>query len=229
MKRSCALVALFTTLLLAVGCSSSTDTAVSPAASPSPSTSFNCDDPDATVEEWDQHCTLDAIESADPPTPIEFGQTAEYNREYVDSDGTTWSVKLTKVDCGLKKIAKVDSNPEWDGGDDHPEYIAAKAPSGSDFCILYWDWENIGKTPDNTNSAGDLMFGDRQWAKSSDDESRSEKFMETNMGLGYDQVNPGKKTKSADIYTVDEGTAPDAVWFPMQNGGDDNYMLFATR
>ena len=58
-----------------------------------------------------------------------------------------WRVTLTKTECGLKTIAKALPNPAWDGGDDKPEYVAAKADPGKDFCIVYWDWETSARSP----------------------------------------------------------------------------------
>jgi hypothetical protein len=54
--------------------------------------------------------------------------------------------------------------------------------------------------------------------------------MQTNLNVDYSaQVNLRKTTKSADIYTVDEGTEPDAVWFPMETMVDGGYTLMATK
>jgi hypothetical protein len=237
MKRSHASVALLlTSLLLVAGCSASTGTATS---TPTPTASVNCDDPNITVRQAEEHCygeTENSEPGAAEETPLHgdpyvpLGEAIEYTRIYSDSKGTTWSVKLSKVKCGLKSLPETDSNPKWQGEEDVPQYITAKAPRGSDFCVLYWDWKNVGKVPDTTVQSGDLMFGDEQFARSSEDEMRSWTFMQTNLNVDYSaQVNPRKTTKSADIYTVDEGTEPDAVWFPMETMVDEVYTLMATK
>ncbi len=164
----------------------------------------------------------------DPYIPM--GEPFEFTREYSDGPGQTWSVKLSKVQCGLRSLPETDANPKWQGEDDVPQHIAAKPPKGSDFCVLYWDWTNVGKVPGTTLQSGDLMFGNEQFSRDSEDEMRSWTFMETNMGVDYTaDVNPRKKAKSADIYTVDAGKTPDAVWMPMTSMADDEQYLMATK
>ena len=240
MKRGRAAAALLATGFLVVsGCSSNAD-AGAPAAPPSPSASIDCDNPDITVGEWQENCLSDEEESVEPAegdeTPLDappytpVGKPIEFTKRYNDGSGTTWSVKLSKIECGLNSLPATDPNPDWQGEDDVPEYITAKAPKGSDFCVLYWDWKNIGKRPDHTVQSGDLMFGDQRFARDSDDETRSEHFMENNLGIELgDDTNPRKSTKSADIYTIDEGTVPDAVWFPSETMVDESYVLMATK
>jgi hypothetical protein len=235
MKRARASFApLLMLLLLGAGCSSN-----SGSTAPTPAASIDCEDPNITVKQAEEHCSGDVQEGTpgaaeetpmhgDPYVPM--GEAIEYTRIYSDSQGTTWRVKLATVRCGLKSLPKTDLNPKWQGEEDVPQFIAAKAPRGSDFCVLYWDWENIGKKPDTTVASGDLMFGDEQFARTSEDELRSWTFMETNLKVDYTaEVNPRRKTKSADIYTVDEGTVPDAVWFPMETAVDTEYTLMATK
>jgi hypothetical protein len=90
--------------------------------------------------------------SLEPRTPVvtlPAGQPFDYQRTYEDKPGrpVDWRVTLTETECGVKTIAQALPNPKWDGGDEHPEYVAAKADSGKEFCIVYWSWENVGKEP----------------------------------------------------------------------------------
>ena len=234
MKRSRAAAILLVMTLLGAGCSSNSGTST-----PTPTVSIDCEDPDITVRQAEEHCSGD-VQEGEPgeaeETPehgdpaVSLGEAIEYTQIYSNSQGTTWSVKLTKVRCGLKSLPETEGNPDWQGEEDVPEYIAAKAPNGSNFCVLYWDWKNVGKLPDTTIQSGDLMFGDERFARTGEDEMRSWTFMETNLNVNYSaEVNPRKGTKSADIYTVDEGTVPDAVWFPMETLVDGEYTLMATK
>jgi hypothetical protein len=222
--------------LILTGCSTGNPAQNASTPMPSPTPAVNCET--ASMEEWLEHCDTATVEgepSAEPGAVTEDhkipkGQVFEYTSVMADGPGTTWSIKLAKTECGLNSLPKTDGNPKWQGGDEVPEYIPAKAPKGSDFCVLYWDWENTGKRPGTTIQSGDLMFGDEFYARSSEDEMRSWTFMETNLSVGYtDEVNPHKQTKSADIYTVDEGAVPDAVMFPMETMVDEEYFLVATR
>jgi hypothetical protein len=76
-----------------------------------------------------------SIENAQPTAglnePFQFFKTYSNNEEV---EG--WQVTLTKMKCGMKSLAKGASNPKWQGGNDVPEYITAKAEDGDQFCIL---------------------------------------------------------------------------------------------
>ncbi len=206
MRIRAAAVAVIVTGLLVGGCSSQASTEASSVAPP--------------------------MDDGEPPAveTVPYGEPFEYVDMSLDGPGTTWSVALNNVDCGLNSLPKADANPNWDGSDGIPEYTSAKPPEGSEFCVLYWDWTNVGKSPGITIQSGDLMFGDERFARTVDDEMRSWTFMDTNLSVDYAaEVNPGKKTKSADIYTVDEGQTPDATWFPMETFVDEAYVLVAAK
>lgn len=137
-----------------------------------------------------------------------------------------WQVTLTATKCGLKSIPEAQLNPEYDGSDDIPEEIAAKPDAGNDFCVLYWSWENVGDVPATTDFSGDLMIGEKQHAASPDDQMMAWTVMDTELGVAYaGEVNPGKSTKSVDIYQVPEGAMPDAVWFPEVTVGAEQVLV----
>lgn len=222
------------TVALAVGltgCASGKPGAAPPPSS-SPAPSVDCET--ASQADWQKHCAPTDVPSdvgKEEQQTLPFGEPFEYDPLPLqgETESTTWAVTLTKTECGLKAIPKADSNPEWDGGDEHPEYIAAKPEKGNDFCILHWSWTNKGKmhaTPDQT---GDIMVGEDRLARSSDDQMRSWTIMDTHLGVQYtDEVNPGKSTKSLDIYQVPAGATPTAVWFPMDTILSGSYLLVAT-
>lgn len=217
-----------------VAACSSTDETTAPTEAASSSPSIDC--MTATDEEWEEHCQ-DAPPGEGEPSegqaggaPIPLGESFEYESMMADGPGASWSVTLSEVECGLEAAPEADSNPEWDGGDDTPEYVDAVPEEGMEFCILTWDWENVGKTPGTPDQSGDLMLGDEQHARSSEDEMRSWTMMETQLEVGYtDEVNPGETTKSLDLYQVPEGVTPDAVWFPMETVISPPWILVATK
>lgn len=241
MNRARLLVAIgAATALLVAGCTAPSTAPPATSPTPTPSASIDCSDENITVKEWDEHC--EGVQPTEEPgkadeTPmhgdpyIPMGEPLEFNEPYSDgTPATTWKVTLKKAQCGQKSLPETDSNPKWRGSDDIPQYIGAKAPKGKDFCVLYWDWMNAGKVPDTIKQAGDLMFGDEQFARDSEDEMRSWTFMETNLKVNYSaKVNPRKTTKSADIYTVDQGKVPDAVWFPLGTLVGNEQYLMATK
>jgi hypothetical protein len=50
--------------------------------------------------------------------------------------------------------------------------------------------------------------------------------MQTELGVDYAaEVNPGKSTKSVDIYQVPEGATADAVWFPEVTVGAEQILV----
>jgi len=161
-----------------------------------------------------------------------LGKPFEFHKTYSDSDEVElWEVTLTEVKCGVKSIPKGASNPKWDGGDEYPEYITAKAGDGDEFCLLYWDWKNVGKTPASTTDAGDILIGDERFAKSDEDSDIASNVTRNQLGDAYDNqvdVNPRKSTKSVDVYTVPAGGVPRAVLFPMATVYGDSTMLIST-
>lgn len=160
------------------------------------------------------------------PANKSFSYTAQYSD---DEESTDWQVTLTETRCGLKSIADGEANPDWDGGDDVPQMVPAKPDQGNDFCILYWTWENVGKTHGTPDFSGDLMIGDERHARDGEDEMMSWEVMETELGVNYtDAVNPGESTESLDIYQVPEGVTPDAVWFPGDTMVSPSWLLVST-
>jgi hypothetical protein len=117
----------------------------------------------------------------------------------------------------VKTIAKALPNPKWDGGDEHPEYVAAKADPGKEFCIVYWSWENVGKEPGQPNAAGDIVVNGERYPRAGEDEEMSEHVMENKLGHEWGDVSPHDSTKSLDVYLVPEGAQAEAVWFPFEN------------
>lgn len=181
---------------------------------------------DGPVEEWE------AEQYPAPPSVIEVpaGQTFDYTKVYSDGSATVdWKVQLTKVECGLDRIPKGADNPKWQGGDDVPQHVTAKAASGKQFCIAHWDWTNVGKTPGYTDDAGDIVIGDERYTR---EDEISETIEETHLTAEesgrYDETNPHDKVKSLDVYVVPAGATAEAVWFPMATfDGDSSYLVKA--
>jgi hypothetical protein len=160
---------------------------------------------------------------------VPAGKSFDYTSVGDDqTKASDWTVKLTKTECGVKSISKAVPNPKWDGSDTFPEWVAAKPAKGQDFCILYWSWKNVGKTPGYPDAAGDLVVNGERYAREEDE--MSEHVMETHLGIRWHPTNPHQSTKSLDIYEVPAGSTPDAVWFPYENlVVPDSYLLIATH
>jgi hypothetical protein len=160
------------------------------------------------------------MEPSTPVATVPAGQPFDYhvsNMQDSEERPMDWRVTLTKTECGIKTIEKALPNPKWDGGDEHPEYISAKADAGKDFCIVYWDWENVGKEPGQPDAAGDIVVNGERYPRAGEDEELSEHVMENKLGHEWGDVSPHDKTKSLDVYLVPEGSKPEAVWFPYEN------------
>jgi hypothetical protein len=167
----------------------------------------------------DPHTQPGYTTEAEPSTPVQtvpHGQPFDYHD--VGSEGETydWRVRLIKTECGLKTIPDVVANPKWQGEDDVPEYLDAKADPGQQFCVLSWSWENVGQRPGQPDAAGDLVVEGRRYTRAGEDEEMSERLMEAR-GHKWKDVNPGGKSDSLDVYLVPEGKTPEAVWFPYEN------------
>lgn len=145
------------------------------------------------------------------------GQPFDYETTYADgAQSTKWKVTLTKVECGMKALPQVDTNPAWDGSTRIPEYIEAKPADGMQFCVAHWTWQNVGTKPDSTTHSGNIWIGKEQFAQSSEDSMRSWTLMKTAEKVNYSEsVNPRSTTKTLDIYQIPAGEKPTAVSFPM--------------
>lgn len=200
---------------------------ISSPSSPLTSTQPPVDCQTASQTEWMANCAKNSTTPQSSGPAARLGQPFDYFQEYAnDPQPRAWKVTLTKAECGKKSIAKAEINPEWDGGDDKPEYIDAKPASGKDFCLLFWSWQNVGKIHANPDRSGDFMLGDERSSRSQEDELMSWTVMETMLGVRYaDEVNPHESTKSVDVYQVPSGVTPDAVWFPQATLGGDSYIL----
>lgn len=192
----------------------------------------------ATQDEWTEHCMDEAPEDGGPVdeeqsggAPIPLGEPFEYQKVMSDDTPTSdWSVTLTEVECGLATIPEAEYNPDWDGSDDIPEYIDAKPDEGNDFCILHWDWENVGEVPGQVDYPGDMMLGDEQHARSDEDVERSGYATDTHLGDEYSlDVNPGGTSKTLAIYQVPAGVTMDAVWFPAESMVSPSWLLVGTK
>jgi hypothetical protein len=211
------------------GCSEPT---ASPRSTPAAPPSIDCEN--ASQVDWEKYrasLTPEGDASEGPPEPLPFNEPFDYSPVNADAQPTTdLKVTLTKMTCGLKSLPEADSNPKWDGSADIPEYIDAKPEEGKDFCVIYWSWKNVGKSPGGIDQSGDLMIGDERHSRDSEDEMRSWTLMENELGVDYtDDMNPGESTKSLDVYQVPTGKAPDAVWFPMTTMVSESWLLISTR
>jgi len=241
-KTRCLGPMLVSGALLLAGCANGSS-ALAPPETPTPT--VNCEA--ASQEEWTEHCAtaapMDGASEGDPP--LDKGVTIEqaeptaglnkpfqFFKTYSDNDEVEeWQVTLTKMKCGLKSIANGTSNPKWQGGDDVPEFITAKPEKGDEFCLLYWNWKNVGKTPGSTTSSGDLLIGDERYAMSDEADTIGSNVMKAEMpDEYYDQVdiNPRKSTRSLELYSVPAGETPRAVLFPMTTVYEDSAMLIST-
>jgi hypothetical protein len=99
----------------------------------------------------------------------------------------------------VKTIAKALPNPKWDGDDEHPEYVAAKADPGKEFCIVYWSWENVGKEPGQPNAAGDIVVNGERYPRAGEDEEMSEHMMENKLGHEWGDVSPHDNQESGRV------------------------------
>lgn len=210
------------------------ETSATTSAAATASPSVNCEA--ATQADWQEHCSsLAPKPDADPePTSdtLPFNEQFDFVQIFQDGEvGTDWKVTLTKVECGLKTIPKADSNPAWDGGDEVPQYVAAKPDPGNTFCILSWDWKNVGKSPESTTNAGDLVLASgERFSASSEDQDRSWTIMDTRLGVDYSaSINPRGKARSLDVYQLPEGELPASVMFPMTTMVAESYFEVATE
>ena len=154
------------------------------------------------------------------------GEPFDYQAMNAEGPGAAWQVTLDKVDCGQRSLPEAASNPEWDGSEDSPQYVDAEPDAGTEFCVLQWNWENVGKTPGAPDQAGDALVGDERHTRSTDDQDRSWTMMETRLDVAYtDQVKPGASTKSLDVYQVKAGQEMDAVAFPQSTVMYDSWIL----
>jgi hypothetical protein len=226
-------------MLILTGCSRNpAQNASSPMPSPTPA--VNCET--ASMEEWLEHCDTAPPVEGEPgasQVPVQeqepiagLNEPFQFLHTYSNTDEVEeWQVTLTKVRCGVKAIPKGAMNPKWDGGDKYPEYITAKPASGEEFCLLYWDWKNVGKTPAGTTDSGDILIGDERFAKSPDDDDIADNVMKNELGDAYysqTDVNPRKSTRSIDVYSVPAGETPRAVLFPMATAFEDSSMVVST-
>jgi hypothetical protein len=181
-------------------------------------------------EEPPEYWPMDQSSAAVVEVPA--GQPFDYAKTYNDdTPPTDWRVQLTQVRCGLDTIRKGAPNPKWQGEDDVPEYVTAKAAPGKQFCMAYWDWTNTGDAPGNTDDAGDIVVGGQRFTR--EDVEISDAVETTHLkpeesGL-YEAINPGDKAKSIDVYVVPAGSVAEAVWFPMATVDGDSHILVAAR
>jgi hypothetical protein len=224
--------------LILTGCSTGNPAQNASTPRPSPTPAINCET--ASMEEWLEHCETAAPEKGEPmEVPVEkqepyagLNEPFQFFKTYSDHDEVEeWQVTLTKVSCGVKAIPKGAANPKWDGGDEYPQHITAKPASGEEFCLLYWDWKNVGKTPASTTNSGDILIGDERFAKSNGDDDIANAVLENEFGDAYYtqvDVNPRKSTRSVDVYSVPAGEMPRAVLFPMATVYEDSAMVIST-
>lgn len=157
------------------------------------------------------------------------GEPFDYQAMNAEGLGAAWQVTLEKIDCGRRSLPEASSNPEWDGSDGSPQYVDAEPDKGNEFCVLQWNWENVGETPGTPDQAGDFLLGDERQARSTEDQDRSWTMTETQLDVAYtDQVNPGESTKSLDVYQVDAGQTMDAVAFPLSTVMYDSWIPVKT-
>lgn len=211
------MLGLVTVAALAVGaCSNQAPTNKAPPSASRPSTS-----PTPSSEPPTSSSEQPTASSEQPPASTPqmqpFGRPFDFTNIYANGTESNWRVTLTRVKCGLKSVPSADSNPKWDGSDSIPSEIDAKVDPGNDFCVLHWDWRNVGTKPATTTHSGNLLVGQDEFAPSDEDQMRSWTMMRTLLGVEYSKsVNPHGTTQSLDVYQIPAGQKPTAVWFPMQ-------------
>lgn len=227
-------VLLTATIMCAVGltaCSGQeSDTAQRPQQELAASPAIDC--ANASQSEWMEHCaTVEPV--YEEPDPKPFGEPFEFTSFYADGPGTDWLITLEKVDCGLANVPRAELNPNYDYSapdtESNPHYSAVEPEPGNQFCILQWNWENVGTKPGYPTHSGNIRVGDEEFAQTDDDASRSWTIMDTHLDITYtDIVNPRGSMKTLDIYQIPEGEEPTAVWFPMATFVSESEVLVAT-
>lgn len=172
------------------------------------------------------------LEPSTPVVTLPAGKPIDYrptNMQDSEQRPMDWRVTLTKTECGLKSIPKAVPNPKWQGEDDVPQYVTAKADPGKQFCIVYWAWENVGKEPGRPDAAGDIVVNGERYPRAGEQDEMSEHLAEQKLRATwmYEDVAPHDKTRSLDVYLIPEGAKPEAVWFPFENLVDEtsNYLV----
>ena len=160
------------------------------------------------------------------PKPVPAGQSADWVRpDYRDgTPGTTWSIKLDGVTCGLTSIPNSKSNPAWDGSAaSGPHYLAATPAPGQEFCRGDWTMTNAGAAPDSPPDIGDLVVGGKQFAPASAaDGPDVHVVMRETLGVEYAaSVNPGRSVKTLQIWEVPVGSKPEGAWVPPASWSED--------
>ena len=160
------------------------------------------------------------------PVTEAFGKAFDFTDVYADGTQSKWRVTLTRAKCGLKSVPRADSNPSWDGSDSMPSEIDARADARNEFCVLHWDWKNVGRKPATTTHSGNIVVGQDEFAASDEDQMRSWRMMRSLLNVEYSKsVNPQGTTKSLDVYQIPAGQKPTAVWFPMRTMVSDSTIL----
>lgn len=175
----------------------------------------------AMTEEADVAPSTPALEVIAP------GRAATWTQQYTDGTGTTWEVVLDKIECGLTSIPSAKSNPDWMGGPEIPQYVAATPAPGKDFCKAYLTAKNVGQVPDTVRAPGNLDADGTQYAPV---QMMAWTVLETELDAQYaSPVNPGDSTRTMEIYEVPSGKVGTGVLFPSPGLASQSIFLLEAR
>ncbi len=141
---------------------------------------------------------------------------------------------LMKVRCGLKTLPAAADNPKWDGSDEIPQYVTAKADDGSAFCRIEGRYKVSGKKPKvGWDDFGTLVTEDgTEYAEDDVSSQATNNLNRARTGCApylCSTLNPGKQIPILKIYQIPAGAKPTYINWPKDTLVSGAVYRFATR
>lgn len=220
MKKLILTIAAASALALA-GCS--TDTASPPAESSAPVEQADAATASATPlsqEDWVNLCGPEGTAPDDPqcfedsanPT-VKVGEWGELVQTYDDGETQSSGIRVDKVDYKTT-LPEAASNPDWEGGDEPPQYIDATVEDGYKFAVIEYTVKNTSKKPNMPQFPGSVLTdNDAEFAPSTEDEEAGDNLGEQNEENHGTDINPGQEIQQFLVVSIEESDEVKSVYF----------------
>lgn len=219
MKKLILAIAAASALALA-GCS--TDTASPPAESSAPVEQTDAATASATPlsqEDWVSLCGPEGTAPDDPqcfedsanPT-VKVGEWGELVQTYDDGETQSSGIRVDKVDYKTTLPAAA-SNPDWDGGEEIPQYVDAEPDDGYQFAVVSYTVKNTSKKPSMPGFNGSVLTNnDAEFGPGPDEEDYAYNLADAADEKSGSYINPGQDVKQFLVVQIEKGDTLKSVY-----------------
>ena len=219
MKRFLALAAAAAALTL-TACSSN-DTTAEPEADPSAdqASESSAESTPLSQEEWVELCGPEGTAPDDPkcfedsanPT-VKVGEWGELVQTFDDGEEQPSGIRVDKVEY-KDTLSAAASNPDWDGGEEIPQYIDAEPEDGYQFAVVSYTVKNTSKKPSMPGFNGSVLTNnDAEFGPGPDEEDYAYNLADAADEKSGSYINPGQDVNQFLVVQIEKGDTLKSVY-----------------